>query len=587
MKMLNKVLIIVAALTTAVFLALYVTASIVIMPSFATLENQKTGESVLRATNLISNEVADISSRVSDWAFWDDTYDFVQTGNQTYISLNLNNSTFVYLRLNLMLLINTSGDLVYGRVFDLDNNTEMAVPQGVAKEILSKPALWNFTSTDSRMEGIILLSREPMIFSSKPILTSLEEGPIRGALIMGRYIDINEISFLSSTLKLSVTVVRFDDPQVQKDFQIARSSLQNTAQIFVEPMNADYVGGYRLINDVFSNPALILRIDLPRDIYKQGLTAVNNLTVLIAGICAIFGVAIIIFLDKGMLSPLLKLTKTVKEIGTIQNSMHTHSRLETDETSILTAAVQDTISKRMAAIEELAGMVGHDLRNPLTGINAAAYYIRKKYGSKMDARGIEMLRIIEDDVSYSNKIVNDLLEYSRKIQLRYVDTTTKTLVKEALSLVSIPENIKLIDLTENEIEIAVDSDKMKRVFVNLINNAIEAMPKGGSLTIKSTRVADGVKITFSDTGCGMSKETLNKICTPLFTTKAKGMGFGLSISKRVVEAHGGSLSFESTVGKGTTTTVFIKTKPNVETSDEIWLELPPSTQSATKHRAGA
>jgi two-component system sporulation sensor kinase A len=109
---------------------------------------------------------------------------------------------------------------------------------------------------------------------------------------------------------------------------------------------------------------------------------------------------------------------------------------------------------------------------------------------------------------------------------------------------------------------------MKRVFVNLIKNGVDAMPEGGSLTIKSTKVNNDVKITFSDTGSGMSKETLNKIGTPLFTTKAKGMGFGLPISKRLVEAHGGSLSFESTIGKGTTATVFIPTKAKAETRDE-------------------
>jgi signal transduction histidine kinase len=295
---------------------------------------------------------------------------------------------------------------------------------------------------------------------------------------------------------------------------------------------------------------------------------------MVAALCVIFGAAMIILLEKGMLSPLSKLTKAVKEMGTTEYRSHSVSRLGTDETSILADAIKDAISQRLAAIEELAGMVGHDLRNPLTGIKAAAYYVKRKYESKMDAKSMEMLKIIEDNVTYSDKIVSDLLDYSRKIQLEYVDTTPKLLAKEALSLVSIPKNIQLVDLTENATEITVDAEKMKRVFVNLIKNSVDAMPKGGSLTIKSTKVNDDVKFTFSDTGSGMSKETLNKICTPLFTTKAKGMGFGLPISKRLVEAHGGSLSFESTIGKGTTATVFIPTKAKAETRDEIWVELP-------------
>jgi signal transduction histidine kinase len=150
------------------------------------------------------------------------------------------------------------------------------------------------------------------------------------------------------------------------------------------------------------------------------------------------------------------------------------------------------------------------------------------------------------------------------------------LMKEALCLVGIPKNIRLIDSTENEAEIRVDPDKMKRVFVNLIKNGVDAMPHGGSLTIRSTKTSEGVKITFSDTGSGMSKETLSKICTPLFTTKSKGMGFGLPISKRLVEAHGGSLTFESTIGKGTTATLFIPIKVTAEAKDGLGVELSVS-----------
>ncbi|OGD47042.1 hypothetical protein A3K79_06350 [Candidatus Bathyarchaeota archaeon RBG_13_46_16b] len=574
MKMRNKVFTIVVALMITIFLTLYLIVSMVFLQSFAALEKQKTSESVTRATNVLSNELSEISSRVTDWAFWDDTYFFVQGKNENYVSLNLLDSTFANLRLNLMVFINATGQVVYGEVFDLNNSTGTAMSQDITEDITFRSTLWNFTAKDSKMEGIVLLPQEPLLFSSKPILTSQEGGPIMGALIMGRYIDAREISYLSNTVRFPIAVTRFNDPQAQNGFQIARSSLSNASPIFVEPLNADAVGGYALINDVYSNPALILRIELPRDIYNQGLTTVTSFMALVAVICAIFGAAMIILLEKGMLSTLSKLTNTVKEMGTKEISPHTISRFRTDETSILADAIKDALSQRLAAIEELAGMVGHDLRNPLTSINGAAYYLRTKYESKMDARGKEMLKIIEDDVAYSNKIINDLSEYSRKIQLEYVDTTAKMLTKQALFLVNIPKNIDVIDLTEDETEIAIDPDKMKRVFVNLIKNAIDAMPRGGSLAIRSTKISDGVKFTFSDTGNGMSKETLKKICSPLFTTKAKGMGFGLAISKRLVEAHGGSLSFESTIGKGTTATIFMPTKTKPEMKNEIWVELP-------------
>lgn len=574
MRMRKKVIIIVAAMTVSIFLVLNGIASTVILRSFAALEEQRTNEDTKRTTAALSNEIADVSSKVTDWAFWDDTYVFVQSRNESYIGSNLDDAVFVNLRLSLMLFINKSGQIVYGKAFDLSNNTETTLPQGISDGMASESSLWNHTTTESKTEGILSLPQETLIFSSKPILTSGEEGPIMGALIMGRYIDTTEIVYLSDSLHLPLAVRRFNDVQAQSDFQIARSSLSSSAPIFVRPLNGDFVGGYALVNDVFSNPALILRIDLSRDFYKQGVTTVNFFIAMVAVLYIVFGATMIILLEKGMLIPLSKLTMAVREIGMRESSANSISRFGSDETSILAEAIKDAISQRLAAIEELAGMVGHDLRNPLAGINGAVYYLRTKYESKMDAKGKEMLKIIEDDIAYSDKIVNDLLEYSRTIKLEYVDTTAKALIKESLSIMNIPKNIELNDLTKDETELTVDADKMKRVVVNLIKNAVEAMPQGGSLTIRSMKIDNGVKLILSDTGNGMARETLNKIGSPLFTTKAKGMGFGLSISKRLIEAHGGSISFESIPAKGTTVTILIPTRVKAETKDETWVELP-------------
>ena len=238
-------------------------------------------------------------------------------------------------------------------------------------------------------------------------------------------------------------------------------------------------------------------------------------------------------------------------------------------------------AERMAAIGELAAMVGHDLRNPLAGIDGAAYYLKTKIGSKMDERTMEMFEIIEKDIGYSNNIITDLLEYSREIRLEIEVTDPKSMVTEALSLIRFPQNILVSDLTMDEPRIEVDSERMKRVFVNIIKNAIEAMPEGGKLTIATNELNGNLEIAFADTGIGMSKETLDKLWTPLFTTKAKGMGLGLSICKRFVEAHGGSISVKSKVGKGTTFTVKVPVQSKLEGGESTWIDPQESLLSTT------
>ena len=114
--------------------------------------------------------------------------------------------------------------------------------------------------------------------------------------------------------------------------------------------------------------------------------------------------------------------------------------------------------------------------------------------------------------------------------------------------------------TQDMPRIRLDIDKMKRVFANFIKNAVEAMPQGGKLAISSRPIESGVEFTFIDSGVGMTKEVMDKIWTPFFTTKAKGMGLGLAICRRIIDAHQGKVSVESRIDGGTTFTITSRLK---------------------------
>jgi PAS domain S-box-containing protein len=228
-------------------------------------------------------------------------------------------------------------------------------------------------------------------------------------------------------------------------------------------------------------------------------------------------------------------------------------------------------SERLAAIGEIASMVGHDLRNPLSGIAGATYYLKKKLNTEAPSKTRKMLDIIEKNIEYSDKIINDLLDYSRQIRLTRREVAPKSIIQESVSLSRVPQNIEVLDLTQNEPKIKIDADIMKRVFVNMIRNAADAMPNGGKLTIKSKESGDDVEIAFSDNGVGIPKEIVEKLFTPLFTTKAKGMGLGLAICKRIVEAHGGHIRVESTVNEGTTFTVIVPITREVDGGEKNWM----------------
>ena len=218
-------------------------------------------------------------------------------------------------------------------------------------------------------------------------------------------------------------------------------------------------------------------------------------------------------------------------------------------------------AQRLAVIGELAGLVGHDLRNPLQGIMGATHYLRMHANEKPDETCMEMLDEIDDCIRRSDKIIKDLIEYSAVLNLQLSPIDPKTLTANSLRQVVLPNEIELSNQTTPMPALNVDRDKVESAFVSIIKNACDAMPDGGKLFIKNKKDRDSVVFSFQDTGVGMSEDTLSKLWTPLFTTKAKGMGFGLANCKRVVEAHGGKIEAESSVGRGTTITLRLPIRP--------------------------
>jgi PAS domain S-box-containing protein len=218
-------------------------------------------------------------------------------------------------------------------------------------------------------------------------------------------------------------------------------------------------------------------------------------------------------------------------------------------------------AERLAAVGETAAMVGHDLRNPLQAISAATYVLKKNLTPPANERTREMLEAIENGVRYADRIVSDLTEYSQDLRLELSETTPKSLIREAIQQVKIPKNIIVSDSTSDDPKVRVDRAKIKRIFINLIENAIDAMATGGKLEISSIRSNSHLEVKFTDTGQGIPENVLRELWKPLITTKPKGMGLGLAICKRIAEAHSGSISVESRIGEGTTFTLELPINP--------------------------
>jgi two-component system NtrC family sensor kinase len=216
-------------------------------------------------------------------------------------------------------------------------------------------------------------------------------------------------------------------------------------------------------------------------------------------------------------------------------------------------------------------MVGHDLRNPLQAIENAAFYLNNEFSNIPDSSKIkETVQVIHRSIDYADNIVNDLLCFASTRKAAFLEIDINDLIKETLLQINIPKNVKTVTELDVTPRIVGDKQMLKRVFVNLALNGIQAMEeKGGTLKIETKKVGDYIEMKTTDNGIGIKDEYMQKIFTPFFTTKAQGMGVGLAICKRFVEIHEGTIEVESKEGEGSIFTIKLPIKgTEVKKSDE-------------------
>jgi PAS domain S-box-containing protein len=231
-------------------------------------------------------------------------------------------------------------------------------------------------------------------------------------------------------------------------------------------------------------------------------------------------------------------------------------------------------AERLANIGATAGMVGHDIRNPLQAITGDLYLAKTELESipeSNEKRSIqESLTEIEKNIDYINKIVQDLQDYARPLNPNPGEADLKLIIEKMLEKNGLPENVKASIKVEDEArKVVADADYLNRILYNLVTNAVQAMPKGGKLAICVYKDENDVILSVKDTGVGIPEAAKSKLFTPMFTTKSKGQGFGLPVVKRMTESLGGKVSFESQEGKGTT---FIVRLPPKELNGKLALK---------------
>jgi diguanylate cyclase (GGDEF)-like protein/PAS domain S-box-containing protein len=375
MKLRTKILVITGVMLLGLFGTVYVTAAGFVLHSFDRLENQFTSRDVVRALDALGDKLSSLQSQVTDYASWDATYDYMVAPDDGYIASSLNDETLSNIKLNLVMLVQPSGQVAFAKQYDLDTDASLPIPSDLAARLQKGAPLQQRLDRVDSTTGILMLDSGPMLFASHAILTSAGLGPRRGTLIMGRYLDATEVERLARVTHLSIGLYGLarlpagadaDAAQAlrgQPGYAAGRAGAE-AAAVIVQPLDADTVAGYTLLQDAEGTPVLLLRVNVARAIYREGWSTVQYFLVILGGVGLVYAVMVLLFLERAVLARLARLSAVAAHIGSARDSTARLPDEGHDELGQLAAAANSMLT----ALHESEGKYRHLAEQSFDGI---------------------------------------------------------------------------------------------------------------------------------------------------------------------------------------------------------------------------
>lgn len=563
-------------------IALYIPLRLIVLGSFLDLEAQTIHTDVERTNNALQTVINQLDASASDYAFWDDTYTFTQDHNAHYLESNLVESTFLVGDINLIVIVNDSGEIAVAQAYDLDQQRSIPVPAFFHQPSAMRNALFRHGSIDSAMTGLLRLPEGPMLVASRPILTSDKQGPIRGALVMGRYLDTALIERLAKTTQLNLAFFQPDDPQRPSETR----DLHSFGSILTAPLSQSRIAGMTMLPDLVGQPGLILWIDTPRTIYAQGETTITYFTIALIVVALASLLVSLLGLERVVLARVARLDARAHAIGEFGDLSLRMEPIGNDELTRLSlsintmlAALEHAQSTRvqaeearaqsqeelLRAREQWSQMLVHDLKNPLT---ASKGYLELLTRSDLDEDQQELLAGADRGTSNTLALVTQILDIARmtegRLALRREEVAVEALLqscaRELRPWASRDHKLITVSTPATCPPLIADESLLRRVLLNLLSNAIKHTPPSTAITLGVELAGANIHLFVCDTGPGISAEIKHRlferfIATAETSQRQGNTGLGLAFCKLAIEAHGGTISLDNLSGHGTRFTI--------------------------------